>query len=103
MLAPIFQEMHCSIPYNGRIWVGEEDEEVVSFQCIHQIWHAGPVWVRPDKRGQGFWRRMQQALEKTLQAGFGFYQFGTPKNESQLRRLGLTPLGWTVWIKKVKV
>ncbi len=44
---------------------------------------------------------MQEKFEETLPAGFGFYQFGTTKNESQLRRLGLDPLGWTVWAKKV--
>lgn len=100
-VAPAFIETGCEIPPQMRIWAGEEDGEIASFQCVHQVCHLGPVWVRPDRRGQGLWAPMQRALERRLGKGFGFYQFGTEKNESQLKRLGLTPLGWKVWIKKV--
>jgi hypothetical protein len=100
-VAHIFSEMGCDIPSVMRIFVGEENGEIVSFQCLHQVWHAGPVWVKPEMRGKGLWAEMQSIFEKQLPAGFGFYQFGTAENESQLCRLGLKPLGWTVWAKRV--
>ncbi len=98
----VFLEENCEITPTMRIFVGEENGDIVSFQCLHQVWHAGPVWVKPEMRGKGLWKRMQEKFEGTLPAGFGFYQFGTPENESQLHRLGLRPLGWTVWTKRVK-
>lgn len=98
----VFRELDCEPPKNGRIWVGEENGEIVSLQCLHYVPHMGPVWIRPDYRGKGLWAKMQGALEKILPKGFGFYQFGTAKNISQLRRLGMTPLGWLVWVKRVE-
>jgi hypothetical protein len=98
---PVFREANCEIPASAEIWVGEEDGEIVSLQCKHMVCHLGPVWVRPDQRGKGLWKRMQEALEKTLPSGFGFYQFGTASNESQFQRLKLEPLHWTVWMKRV--
>ena len=101
-VVPVFMEAHSEISPTMRIYVGEENGEIVSFQCLHQVWHAGPVWVKPELRGRGLWTLMQRSFEGTLPAGFGFYQFGTTENESQLRRLGLRPLGWTVWTKRVQ-
>jgi hypothetical protein len=98
-VASIFARENCAITPTMRIFVGEDDGEIVSFQCLHQVWHAGPVWVKPELRGRGLWLKMQRQFERTLPSGFSFYQFGTMKNGSQLRRLGLHPLGWTVWLK----
>lgn len=97
----MFNEMDCEIPPRMRIFVAEENGQIASFQCVHLVCHLGPVWVDPDKRGRGLWKKMQEKLESKLPRGFGFYQFGTDQNESQLKRMGLTPLGWRVWVKRM--
>lgn len=100
-VAPMFQEMACEIPPKMQIFAGEENGQIVSFQCAHLVCHLGPVWVHPTKRGRGLWKQMQEVLESKLPHGFGFYQFGTEKNASQLKRMGLTPTNWRVWFKKI--
>jgi hypothetical protein len=100
-VAGVFAEYGCVPPVAGKILVHEEDGKIVGLQCLHQVWHAGPVWIAPEFRGQGKWQEMQAKLESDMEPGMYFYQFGTPKNEARLKELGLTPLGWTVWGKRV--
>jgi hypothetical protein len=99
-LAPIFASYDCEPPENGFVLAGYEGEELVCFQCFHQVNHAGPAWVREDKRGNGLWKQMQDELEALLPIGTYFYQFGTELNQTQLERLKMTSLGWTVWGKR---
>ena len=101
-LASVFAEYASMLPTNGFIIVGREHGRVVMFQCCHQVTHAGPVWIAPELRGQGLWRELQEFTEREMKKReiTTYYQFGTIQNESQLRRLGLHPLGWTVWMKE---
>jgi len=100
-IAPIFAEFGCAPPEDGWVFVGEEAGEVVSLQCVHKVIHAGPVWIRPDHRGNGVWPEMQEHVERALGEGAYYYQFGTDKNERRLQELGLEPLGWRVWGKRL--
>jgi hypothetical protein len=100
-VAEVFAEYGCNPPDNGKILVDERDGKIVALQCLHQVLHAGPVWIAPEFRGQGLWPEMQKKLESDMEPGTFFYQFGTEKNESRLRELGLTPMGWNVWGKRV--
>jgi hypothetical protein len=97
----IFASFNCHPPTNGFILVGYEGSEIICFQAFHQVNHAGPVWIKPEHRGKGLWAPLQQEMEAKLAPGTHFYQFGTRENVTQLRRMGLTALNWTVWEKKV--
>lgn len=101
LVAHIFAEYGCRAPDNGKIIVDVEDGKIIGMQCLHQVWHAGPVWIAPEFRGQGRWLPMQEKLEADMPKDFYYYQFGTEKNQARLAELGLTPLGWTVWGKRV--
>lgn len=101
LVAPIFSEFGCVPPNNGKLLINEEQGKLIGLQCFHQVWHAGPVWVHPEHRGQGKWQEMQKKLEADMKPGTYFYQFGTAENEQRLKELGLTSLGWTVWGKRV--
>ena len=103
-VAPVFAEHDSHLPTNGFIVVGgEHEDEIDMLQCCHQVTHAGPVWIKPTFRGRGLWKGLQEYTCHELKRHDirSFYQFGTSANESQLKRLGLKPLGWSVWLGEV--
>jgi hypothetical protein len=101
-LKTIFEQYNCRMPIEGEIAVGEEGGKIVSVQCIHKVVHLGPVWIHPDHRHQHKWGPLQAFAEQNLPEGFDYYyQFGTTENQSQLTRMNVRPLGWTVWGKRV--
>ena len=102
-LTPIFTEYDSVLPKQGFIVVAREGKRIVAFQCCHPVVHAGPVWITPELRGNGMWQELQEASESELKKRGveAYYQYGTELNEVQLARLGLKPLGWTVWMKEL--
>jgi len=77
--------------------------QVCGFWVLQRCWHAGPLWIRPDCRRSGLWRRLHAALDRlfTHQVGAGYYSFsGSEQVEAIFRKLGYRDLGYKVWARE---
>ena len=85
--------------------VAFDERGLAGFWTLQRCWHAGPLWVRPDLRGKGLWRKLHAAIDALFsrRKGSGYYSFsGEPKVEAIFRDLGYRDLGYTVWAKEAR-
>jgi hypothetical protein len=104
---PIFVSEGGTMPHPSQsriIGAFDESGSLVGLWTVQLAYHAGPLWVRPDHRGEGLWLQLHEVLCDTFSGagGTGFYSFsGEPKVEAIFRRLGYTDLGYKVWKKEL--
>lgn len=107
LLAPIFAAEGGSLPSPDMARViGAFDDAgaLAGFWTVQVAYHAGPLWIRPDQRGTGLWRRLHGHLCHSFRqmGGRAFYSFsGEARVEAMFAKLGYEPLGYKVWSKEV--
>ena len=104
-LAPIFSSEGGRLPdpATSTAAVAYDEHGLAGFWTLQQCWHAGPLWVRPDLRGTGLWRKLHGVFDAIFQrhVGTGYYSFsGEAKVEHMFRELGYKDLGYKVWAKE---
>ena len=101
-LEPIYRQEGGPVPHADQAISAAafDDHGIAGFWSAYGSVHAGPLWVRPDKRGTGLWR----GLNATLESGFdkvpktGYFCFsGEPKVEVIFKKLGLVQMPYKVW------
>jgi len=107
MLAPIFQQEGGTLPDPSQsqvVGAFDADGTLAAFWTVQLAYHAGPLWIRPDHRGTGLWRRLHGVLCHSFAAmgGTGFYSFsGEPRTAAIFKALGYNDLGYKVWKKEL--
>ena len=105
LLKPIFDEQGGNMPNASAIAAVAMDEKgLAGFWTLQMMWHAGPLWIRPDLRGKGLWRRLHTCIHRLFiqHAGTGYYSFsGEPRMEHVFTELGYTKLPYTLWKREV--
>jgi len=106
-LAPIFAQEggRLPLPANAEVAVAYDDNGLAGFWMLQHCWHAGPLWIRPDHRGTGLWRKLHALIDGLFgrRRGSGYYSFsGSQKMEAVFQKLGYQNLGYTVWSKETK-
>lgn len=79
-------------PEVARVWVAEEEGEIIGAWWIQLCCHIEPVWIRADKQaGTAGYRLFQQVLEllDTHQITAAYCLAGTAEVADYLGRLGL--------------
>jgi len=104
-LAPIFEQEGGRLPDPSRATaaVAFDEKGLAGFWTLQQMYHAGPLWIRPDLRGKGLWRKLHAVIDGLFhrQPGTGYYSFaGEPKVEAIFRQLGYTAVPYTLWKKE---
>jgi len=82
-----------------------DEKGLAGFWAVQLAVHAGPLWIRPDLRGRGLWRKLHAVIDGLFQKrpGSGYYSFsGSRKVEAIFQKLGYKDLGYTVWTKEAK-
>jgi len=84
--------------------VAEDPEgKIVGFWGLELMAHAGPLWIHPDYRGTGIWRKLHAALNLIFRGSpknHGYYVFSkSPKTDHMFRALGLEETGMKVFRK----
>ena len=104
-LAPIFEAEGGHLPNTqyATAAVAIDDAGIAGFWTLQPVLHAGPLWIREDKRGTGLWRPLNQALVDLVSAsGSGFYSFSDgPRMDHVFTQLGYVDLNYRVWKKEV--
>jgi len=83
--------------------VAEFEGKIVGMQGIHQIWHAGPIWVAPEWRGVGVSDRMDKEIQRIVRecGASGYFMFpANPFSEAAVRRFGLKEMSWKVFVRE---
>jgi len=101
-LAPIYLSQGDVLPSaeQNRAIIAEENGKIVGMCGINLVAHVGPLWVDPDRRGQGLAHGMTQAAEDLIRklGGRGYLMF--PSNEASRRvteKMGLEAVDWKVY------
>lgn len=108
LLRPVFEAENGVLPDPAKsIVAGAFDEagELCGFWCLQLMWHNGPLWIRPDHRGTGLWRRLHLLIDALFlrKHGTGYYSFsGEPKVETIMTQLGYELLPYKVWKREIK-
>ena len=105
-LGPIFEAEggHLPDPQRATAAVAIDDDGLAGFWTLQQVLHAGPLWIREDKRGTRLWRPLNRELVKALEQmpGNGFYSFADgARMEHVFAQLGYTDMNYRVWKKEV--
>ena len=104
-LAPIFEEQGGHMPDTqfATAAVAVDDAGIAGFWTLQPVLHAGPLWIREDRRRTGLWRPLNQALvELTAPSGSGFYSFSDgPRMDHVFEQLGYTDMKYRVWKREV--
>lgn len=105
-LFPIFDAEGAKVPSPTTSFVAAafDGPDLVGFWVAQAMIHAGPLWIRPDRRGSGLWRKLSAALEgqMTSRPGAGYYSFSAePKVEAIFQKLGYREMPYKVWAKEV--
>lgn len=107
-LAPIFEAEGGVLPppeSGATAAVVFDEQGLAGFWVLQPCWHAGPLWIRPDRRRTGLWRRLHAVIEGLFERrpGSGYYSFsGSPRMDNVFRTLGYEALGYQVWKREVK-
>lgn len=107
-LEPVFRAQGGRLPVPAQSTAAvamDRDGNIVGFWALQRCWHAGPLWIHPDYRGTGLWRRLHARIVAMFapKEGNGFYSFsGEPKVEHMFRELGYRDLGYKLWAREVK-
>ncbi|HVZ39379.1 MAG TPA: GNAT family N-acetyltransferase [Candidatus Kapabacteria bacterium] len=106
LLDPVFREQGGQMPHHecgARVLAAFDEDGLAGFWTLQPMWWAGPLWIRPDHRGSGLWRRLHNALDALFarSPGTGYYSFtGEPKMETVLQELGYRDLPYKIWVKE---
>lgn len=79
-----------------------EAGRIVGYWGFTLLPHAGPLWIHPEYRGMGMWRKLNSALDKELNGGpgTGYYCLtDSPKTEHIFEEVGMKPSGYKVYRK----
>ena len=102
MLEPVFQTEGGTMPdpQHSTAAVAFDSQGVAGFWTLQRMLQAGPIWIRPDRRGTGLWRPLHALIDGLFlpAKGTGYYTFsGEPKVDTMLTQLGYNQLPWKVW------
>ena len=91
-------------PEHATAAVAIDEQGLAGFWVLQQMLHAGPLWIREDRRGTGLWRPLNHELLGLVErrSGAGFYSFSDgARMDHVFEQLGYTGLGYKVWKKEV--
>ena len=76
-----------------------EGDEIVGFGCLYQVTVADSMWIAPQWRRKGVWRRIIEAtLALPWRKGEGFYLFeGRTREGALAKKSGATKLPFNLW------
>ena len=105
-LEPIFRSEGGRMPesHNATGVAAYDENGLAGFWVLQMVWHAGPLWIRPDLRGKGLWRRLHAALHILFdkKPGSGYYSFsGDERMDHVFAELGYRNLNYKVWSKEI--
>lgn len=107
-LAPVFDAEGGVLPppeSGATAAVAFDDQGLAGFWVVQPCWHVGPLWVRPEYRGKGLWRRLSAVVDALFQRqpGTGYYSFSDgPRMDAVFAKLDYQRLGYQVWKREVK-
>ena len=105
-LAPVFEAQGGRMPDRQRATaaVAIDGAGLAGFWTLQQVLHAGPLWIRDDKRGTRLWRPLNRALLRALEQtpGNGFYSFSDgARMDHVFEQLGYKDMNYKVWKREV--
>lgn len=66
-VAGLFKQIfNGPLPDSGYIVVAEQDNQIIAFGCVQQIWHVEPVYVKPEWRSRNVFSKLIDAMFKIL-------------------------------------
>lgn len=99
-LRPVFEAEGGRMPEHAYAAVAFDEQGLAGFWTLQPMFHAGPLWIRPDQRGTGLWGKLHGVLDGIFSRvkGSGYYSFsGEPKVETIFRKLGYNELPYKLW------
>jgi hypothetical protein len=102
LLKPIFAEhgARCPEPSNATAAVAIDEQGLAGFFILQRVWHAEPMWIRPDRRGRWLWKKLHAVIDGLFKGshGNGYYSFSTtPMVDAIAGRLGYRKMPDRVW------
>lgn len=95
---------HIPDPQRATAAIAIDERGLAGFWVLQEMLHAGPLWIREDKRGTRLWRPLNRELVKALDgpAASGFYSFSDGERMNHVfRQLGYSSLGYEVWKREL--